>query len=156
MATLTLTDEQIQRDVLDELKWDMRVRPNEVGVSVKDGIVTLTGWVDSYAKKLAAEAAAHRVHSVKAVVNDIEVRLPSSVERTDPDLAQAVLNALRWDAGIPAGKLDVTVSHGWVTLKGEVEHGFQKLDAERAIRHIAGIKGITNLITIKPHVSPTD
>jgi len=84
------------------------------------------------------------------------VRLPSSVERTDPDLAQAVLNALRWDAGIPAGKLDVTVSHGWVTLKGEVEHGFQKLDAERAIRHIAGIKGITNLITIKPHVSPTD
>ena len=93
MATLTLTDEQIQRDVLDELKWDMRVRPNEVGVSVKDGIVTLTGWFDSYAKKLAAEAAAHRVHSVKAVVNDIEVRLPSSVERTDPDLAQAVLTS---------------------------------------------------------------
>src|ERR1700693_4277260 len=98
------TDECIQRDVLEELKWDSRVRPNEVGVSVKDGIVTLTGWVDSYLKKLSAESAAHRVHGVKAVVNDIEVHLPGSAERTDPDLAAAVLNALRWDAGIPAGK----------------------------------------------------
>jgi osmotically-inducible protein OsmY len=150
------TDEEIQRDVLEELKWDMRVRPNEVGVSVRDGIVTLTGWVDSYMKKLAVEDAAHRVHNVKAVVNDIEVRLPGSAERTDADLAAAVINALRWDAGIPAGKLDVTVNQGWVTLKGEVEYGFQKKDAERAIRHIAGIRGTTNLITVKPPVLPTD
>jgi osmotically-inducible protein OsmY len=156
MAVHMLTDEEIQRDVLEELKWDMRVHPNEVGVSVKDGIVTLTGWVDSYTKKLAAEAAAHRVHSVKAVVNNIEVRLPGSAERTDLDLAQAVLNALRWDAGIPAGKIDVTVSQGWVTLKGEVEYGFQKIDAEKAIRHVSGIRGITNLINVKPHVSPID
>ncbi len=156
MAVHMLTDEEIQRDVLEELKWDMRVHPNEVGVSVKDGIVTLTGWVDSYSKKLAAEAAAHRVHNVKAVVNDIEVRLPGSAERTDLDLAQAVLNALRWDAGIPAGKIDVTVSGGWVTLKGEVEYGFQKIDAEKAIRHVSGIRGITNLIYVKPHVSPVD
>ena len=150
------TDEDIQRDVLEELKWDTRVLPNEVGVSVKDGIVTLTGWVDSYSKKLAAEAAAHRVHSVKAVVNDIEVNLPGFAERTDTDLAAAVLNALRWDVGIPAGKLDVTVSQGWVTLKGEVEYGFQKRDAEHAIRHISGIRGITNLITVKPRVLPTN
>jgi len=150
------TDEDIQRDVLEELKWDMRVRPNEVGVTVKDGIVTLTGWVDSYMRKLAAENAAHRVHNVKAVANDIEVRLPGSAERTDSDLAAAVLNALKWDAGIPAGKLDVTVSQGWVTLKGEVEHGFEKSDAERAIRHLAGIKGISNLIMVRPHVLPTD
>ena len=156
MTTHVSTDEEIQRDVLEELKWDMRVHPNEIGVSVTNGIVTLTGWVDSYTKKLAAEAAAHRVHGVKAVANDIEVRLPGSAERTDPDLAQAVLNALRWDAGIPAGKLDVTVSHGWVTLKGEVEHGFQKIDAEKAIQHISGIKGVTNLIIVKPSVSPTD
>lgn len=149
-------DEEIQRDVLEELKWDMRIQPNEVGVSVHNGIVTLTGWVDSYMKKRAAEEAAHRVHGVKAVVNDIEIHLPGSAERTDPDLAQAVTNALRWDAGIPADKIDVTVSHGWVTLKGEVEYGFQKMDAERAIRHISGIRGITNLITVKPHVSPTD
>lgn len=156
MAVHMHTDEEIQREVLEELKWDMRVHPNEVGVSVKDAIVNLTGWVDSYSKKLAAEAAAHRVHGVKAVANDLEVRLPGSAERTDHDLAEAVLNALRWDAGIPAGKLDVTVSQGWVTLKGEVEYGFQKKDAEKAIRHISGIKGITNLITIKPRVSPTD
>lgn len=149
-------DEEIQRDVLEELKWDMRIQPNEVGVSVHNGIVTLTGWVDSYMKKRAAEEAAHRVHGVKAVVNDIEIHLPGSAERTDPDLAQAVTNALRWDAGIPADKIDVTVSHGWVTLKGEVEYGFQKMDAERAIRHISGIRGITNLITVKPRVSPSD
>ncbi|HEY4388387.1 MAG TPA: BON domain-containing protein [Ktedonobacteraceae bacterium] len=150
------TDEEIQRDVLEELKWDSRVRPNEVGVAVKDGIVTLTGWVDSYLKKLAAEEAAHRVHGVKAVANDIEVRLPGSAERTDPDLAAAVLNALRWDAGIPAGKLDVTVSNGWVTLKGEVEYGFQKSEAERAIRNLSGIRGISNLIVVRPPVLPSD
>jgi osmotically-inducible protein OsmY len=156
MAVSLHTDQEIQRDVLDELKWDMRVQPNEVGVAVKDGIVTLTGWVDSYLKKVAAEEAAHHVHGVKAVVNDIEVRLPGSGERTDADLARAVLNALKWDAGIPAGKLDVTVSQGWVTLKGEVAYAFQKMDAERAIRHLSGIKGITNLIVVKSPVLPSD
>jgi osmotically-inducible protein OsmY len=156
MAVSIRADEDIQRDVLDELKWDMRVRPNEVGVAVKDGVVTLTGWVDSYLKKLAAENAAHRVPGVKAVANDIEVRLPGSAERTDADLAKAVLDALRWDAAIPAGKLDVTVSQGWVTLKGEVEFGFEKRDAERAIRHISGIKGVINLITVRPHPLPSD
>jgi osmotically-inducible protein OsmY len=150
------TDEAIQRDVLDELKWDMRVGSNEIGVIVKDGIVTLTGWVESYTKKLAAEAAAHRVHGVKAVANDIEVRLPGSAERTDADLAAAVVSALRWDAGIPAGKLDVTVSLGWVTLKGEVEYGYQKIDAERSIRYLSGITGISNLIVVKPRVSPSN
>src|SRR6266446_5830560 len=117
MAISIRTDEEIQADVLEELKWDTRVRPNEVGVAVKDGIVTLTGWVDSYLKKMAAEEAAHRVRGVKAVANDIEVRLPGSAERTDADLAKAVLNALRWDAAIPTDKVDVTVSQGWVTLK---------------------------------------
>jgi len=156
MTVSTRTDEDIQTDVLEELKWNTRVRPNEVGVAVKDGIVTLTGWVDSYLKKIAAEDAAHRVRGVLAVVNDIEVRLPGSAERTDADLAAAVLNALKWDAGIPAGKIDVTVSQGWVTLKGEVEFGFQKRDAERAVRHLAGIRGLSNLIAVRPHLSPTD
>jgi len=155
-AAAIRSDEEIQRDVLDELKWDQRVQPNEVGVSVQNGIVTLTGWVDSFMKKWAAEEAAHRVRGVKAVVNDLEIHLPNSAERTDPDLARAVLDALRWDAGIPTDKIDVTVSHGWVTLKGEVEYAFQKIDAEHAIRHISGIRGITNLITVRPHVTPTD
>jgi osmotically-inducible protein OsmY len=155
MAVSIRSDEAIQQDVLEELKWDTRVRPNEIGVSVKDGIVTLTGWVDSYLKKIAAEEAAHRVPGVKAVANDIEVRLPGSAERTDTDLAKAVLNALRWDASIPAGKIDVTVSQGWVTLKGEVDYGFQKRDAERAVRRLAGVKGATNLIIVRPPVTPT-
>jgi osmotically-inducible protein OsmY len=156
MAVGVRTDEDIQRDVLEELKWDSRVQVNEIGVVVKDGIVTLTGWVDSYMKKLAAEAAAHRVHGVKAVANDIEVRLPGSAERTDADLAKAVLDALRWDAAIPTDKIDVTVSHGWVTLKGEVEFGFEKRDAERAVQRLSGVKGVTNLITVRPHPLPTD
>ncbi len=156
MAISTRTDEDIQADVLDELKWDTHVRPNEIGVAVKEGIVTLTGWVDSYLKKIHAEEAAHRVPGVKAVANDIEVRLPSFAERTDADLAAAVLSALKWDAAIPAGTLDVTVSQGWVTLKGEVEYAFQKRDAERAVERLSGVKGVGNLIVVKPHLSPTD
>ncbi len=156
MAISTRTDEEIQANVLEELKWDSRVRPNEIGVAVKDGIVTLTDRVDSYLKKMAAEEAAHRVPGVKAVANDIEVRLPGFAERTDTDLAAAVLNALRWDAAIPTGKVDVTVSQGWVTLKGEVEYAFQKRDAERAVRRLSGVKGVSNLIVVKPQVFPTD
>jgi osmotically-inducible protein OsmY len=156
MAVSARSDEQIQADVLDELKWDPRLQVNEIGVAVKDGIVTLAGWVDSYIKKLAAEEAAHRVRGVKAVVNDIEVRLPGSAERTDLDLARAVVEALRWDAAIPAGKIDVTVSQGWVTLKGEVDYGYQKRDAERVVQRISGVKGVINLITVRPHPLPSD
>src|SRR5207247_6291554 len=115
-----------------------RVQPNEIGVSVKDGVVTLMGWVDTYTKKWAAEEAAHRVRGVKAVANDIEVRLPSSAERTDADLAAAAVRALEWDAFVSVEKLDVTVSKGWVTLKGEVEWQFQKQDAERVVRRLWG------------------
>jgi osmotically-inducible protein OsmY len=156
MAIEVRSDEDIQRDVLEELKWDARVRPNEVGVAVKDGVVTLAGWVDSYLKKIAAEEDAHRVPGVKAVVNDIEVRLPGSAERTDADLAKAVINALKWDAGIPTDKIDVTVDHGWVTLKGEVEYYFQKRDAERAVERLSGVRGVTNLLVVKPQPSPAD
>src|SRR4029077_9863265 len=123
--TAETTDEQIQKDVLAELKWDARVMPNEIGVSVKDGIVTLTGFVDSYTKRWAAENAAHRVRGVKAVANDIEVRLSSDSKKTDTDLAAAIVRALEWDAFVPVDKLDVSVSNGWVTLKGEVEWQFQ-------------------------------
>jgi len=149
-------DENTQRNVLEELKWDAHVQPNEIGVVVKDGIVTLTGWVDSYLKKPAAEEAAQRVLGVKAVANDIEVRLPGFAERTDADLAAAVLGALRWDAAIPAGKVAVTVSQGWVTLKGEVDHYFQKRDAEPAIERISGVRGVSNLLTVKPQLVPQD
>lgn len=155
-AIATRTDEEIQKDVLAELKWDARVQPNEIGVAVKDGVVTLTGWVDSYTKKWAAEEAAHRVRGVKAVANDLEVRLPSSAERTDDDIARAVVRALEWDAFVPIDRLDVTVSKGWVTLSGEVEWQYQREDAERVVRRLSGVKGVTNLITVKPRVTPSE
>jgi osmotically-inducible protein OsmY len=156
VATETRTDSQIQADVLAELKYEPRVLPNEVGVVVKDGVVTLTGWVDSYTKKWSAEEAAHRVRGVKAVANDIEVRLTNSSERTDTDLAAAVVRALEWDALVNVDKLDVTVTKGWVTLKGAVEWQFQKDDAERVVRRLTGVKGVSNLITVKPRLDPSD
>ena len=162
MATITerrpgpLTDEDIQREVLAELKWDPRLHPNEVGVIVKDGVVMLTGQVDSYMKRWAAEDAAHRVRGVKAVANDIEVRLPSSGERTDADIAAAAVRALEWDAMIPVDRLDVTVSRGWVTLKGEVDWQFQKEDAERVVRRLSGVKGLTDLITVRTRPAPSE
>ena len=156
MATATLinTDEEIQKDVLAELKWDAQVQPNEIGVSVKDGVVTLTGWVNSYLKRWAAEDAAHRVGGVKAVANDIEVKLFS--ERTDADIAEAAIRALQWDASVPADKIQVTVSKGWVTLKGAVNWNFEKQDAERVVRRLTGVKGVSNLITVKPSTTPSE
>jgi osmotically-inducible protein OsmY len=157
IATETRTDEDIQKDVLEELKWDARVKPNEIGVMVKDGIVTLTGWVDSFAKKWAAEEAALRVRGVHAVANDIEVRLLPGDQRTDADVAQAVARALEWDVFVPADKVKITVSKGWVTLDGEVEWQYQREAAERAARNVTGVRGVTNLIRVNPkNPSPSD
>lgn len=156
MISPTETDERIQQEVLDELWWDAPVQPHEIGVMVKDGVVTLTGWVDSYTKKWAAEQAAHRVRGVKAVANDIEVRLPTSAERTDADIAAAAVKALEWDEFVPDENIEVTVEKGWVTLRGEVEMQFQRRDAERAVRRLTGVRGVTNLITVKPRVQPEE
>jgi osmotically-inducible protein OsmY len=152
----TRTDAQIQTDVLAELKWEPRVQPNEIGVAVKNGVVTLTGVVNSYSKRWAAEEAAHRVRGVKAVANDIEVRLSTDNQKTDADIAAAAVRALQWDAFVPVDKLDVTVSNGWVTMKGEIEWQYQKQDAERVVRRLTGVTGVTNLITVKPRVAPSE
>ena len=148
IATATRTDQEIQQDVLNELKWDARVQPNEIGVSVKNGVVTLTGWVDTYVKKWSAEEAAHRVRGVVAVANDIEVRLPTSAQRTDAEIAEAAVNALKWDAVLPVDKIKVTVSKGWITLEGEVEWQYQKEDAERVAWSAPGITDVDNRIVI--------
>src|ERR1700704_203191 len=155
-TTTTRSDIDIQRDVLDELKWDARVQPNEIGVAVKGGIVTLTGWVDSYTKRWAAEEAALRVRGVKGVANEIEVRLPSSSERTDADIAAAAIRALEWDAFLPADKVKVTVSKGWVTLEGEVDWAFERDDAERVVRRLTGVRGVTNLIKVRSKPTPAE
>jgi osmotically-inducible protein OsmY len=149
-TTTRRTDEQIQRDVLAELEWDTRVRPNEIGVSVEDGVVTLSGWTDSFIKKWAAERAALRVRGVRAVANEIEVRLPGTAERTDPEIAAAARRALDWAALVPDGKVKVTVSKGWVTVEGAVESQYQRRAAERAVRGLPGVRGVTNLIVVRP------
>lgn len=153
---MTLTDDEIKRAVAAELKWEPRLQPNEIEVIAKDGIVTLRGWADSYIKKWAAEEAALRVPGVKAVANDIEVRLPTYAERPDADLAAAVVQALESDAGLRIENLKVSVSEGWVTLSGEVEWHYQKEDATRVVRRLTGVRGITNLISVRPRskVSP--
>jgi osmotically-inducible protein OsmY len=156
IGTESRTDTEIQSEVMAELKFEPRVQAAEVGVAVKDGVVTLTGWVDSYSKRWAAEEAAHRVRGVRAVANDIEVRLPSDGERTDPEIAAAAVRALQWDALLVPETIDVTVSKGWVTLKGTVAWQYQKSEAERVVRNLNGVKGVSNLIEVKPKVQPAD
>jgi osmotically-inducible protein OsmY len=148
-------DEDIQREVLLELKWDAKLAPNEIGVAVKGGVVTLTGYVDSFAKKWAAEQAALRVRGVHAVANDIEVRLPSADERTDSEIAADATRAIALDSLIPDGAVKVTVSHGWVTLRGEVDWQYQRREAERVVRNIRGVKGVSNLVTLRPRTGPS-
>ena len=150
MATI---DENIQRDVLQELGWDSRLQPNQIGVTVENGVVTPTGTVDTYIKKQAAVQAAYRVHGVKAVANDTQVRLLGVSERTDTDLARAAREALQLDIEVPSDEVKVTVSNGWVTLDGEVDFDFQKRAAERAVHRLAGVKGVSNLISMRPRVS---
>lgn len=147
-ATVVKTDSQIQQDVLRELRWDTRVKETEVGVEVDNAIVTLTGTVESYAKKLAAREAAHRVFGVLDVVDDIEVRIPGSLTRDDSDLARAVRQVLEWDVFLPDTKIRTTVSHGLVTLEGEVENLVDRYDAERAVRRLQGVKGVANNLTV--------
>ena len=155
---VAFTDERIQEDVIAELKFDPRVQANEIGVAVRDGIVILTGQVDSLQEKWAAEEAARRVLGVVAVVNDIEIHLPGKSERSDADIAAAAVRALQWDASVSTENIKVTVSHGWVTLTGEVAWRYQRDDAERAIRRLTGVRGITNEITVRqrPMPSPDD
>jgi osmotically-inducible protein OsmY len=150
------TDSELQRYVLDELKWEPSVDAAHIGVSVNDGIVTLSGRVSSYAEKYAAERATKRVYGVKAVVNEIDVRLPGTSQRTDGDIAAAAVNALKSNIAVPADKIKVTVSKGWLKLEGEVEWQYQKEAAERAVRNLVGVTGVSNLITVKPHVSPIE
>jgi osmotically-inducible protein OsmY len=148
--TASKDDSQIQQEVLMELKWDTRVKAPEVGVSVDKGVVTLTGTVDSYGKKVAAEEAAHRVRGVLDVANDLEVRLTSGTLRTDTEIAHAVRHALAWSLLIPDERIHSTVSGGLVTLEGEVDSIADRTEAANAIRHLAGVVGVMNRIAVVP------
>jgi osmotically-inducible protein OsmY len=144
------SDTEIHHDVLEELKWDSRVDETEVGVQVDGGVVTLTGTVTSWAKRVAAQEAARRVIGVLDVANDIEVKMPGGLARTDTEIAQAVRRTLEWDVFVPEDKITSTVTDGWVTLEGPVERWSQREDAERAVRNLTGVKRVVNKITVTP------
>ena len=149
-------DKTLQTNVLAELGWEPSVTAAHIGVTAKDGIVTLTGHVQNYMEKYAAEKAAGRVKGVRAVVEEIEVRLPTHARKNDDEIAAALLQRLDWNVSVPDEAVRVKVEKGWVTLTGEVQWQFQKTAAEHDIRGMLGLVGISNLVTIKPRPNASD
>jgi osmotically-inducible protein OsmY len=150
------SDSDIKRDVEEELLFDPDIDAADIGVTVKNGVVTLTGFVKSYTEKFEAEAAAKRVAGVMGLANDLEVRLPGGAERPDPDIARDAVAAIKARLPFSAENIRAVVKNGWVTLEGNVEWNYQRELAENAVRRIRGIKGVTNLIQLKPHVTPSE
>ena len=150
------TDAQLQKDILAELAWDPAINATDVGVIVKDGVVTLTGHLTNFAEKYAAERSVRRVSGVKALAVEIEVRLSPSYKRSDSDVAAAVQRAIDWNVVVPDNCIQPTVENGWITLNGEVEWNYQRKAAERAVRDLFGVVGVTNLVKVKPKITPSD
>lgn len=151
------TDSQLQRDVLDQLRWEPSIGDTEIGAAVKDGVVTLSGYVGTYGEKYLAVRTVERLTGVKAVADNLEVRVPNALRRTDTDIAHAGVGALEWDVQVPNDRIKLSVRDGWVTLEGDVEWQYQRSAAERAVRFLAGVTGVTNLIAVAPrHASALD
>jgi len=150
------SDEDIKRDVEDELRWDPDIDPSDIGVAVKSGVVTLSGFVRSYTQKYQAERDAKRVEGVMAVANDIEVRLPAIHQKPDPEIAREAVQEIKSELPYSHSLIKAVVSNGWVTLEGDVEWNYQRERAEAAVRRVKGIKGVSNFVTIKPKVDPID
>lgn len=150
------TDEDLKQDVLDELEWEPSINATQIGVTAKNGIVTLSGHVDTYGEKLAAEKAAKRVSGVKAVVEEIDVKIPGRDTRTDEDIAQMALNNLKWNTTVPDDRVLLKVEGGWITMEGTVDWNYQKDAAKRAIEHLAGVRGVTNRIQVRSTAHPRD
>jgi osmotically-inducible protein OsmY len=148
------SDAEIREDVIRELQWDPQVPdPEAIGVAVQDGAVTLAGHVSTYAEKLAAARAAERVYGVKAVANELKVKLTGE-PRDDPDIARAIAHILQWNVQIPEDSVKARVQAGWVTLEGHVKHDYQRREVERMVRNVRGVLGVTNTITVEPPVHP--
>jgi osmotically-inducible protein OsmY len=148
------TDIELREDVEEELEWEPSVDERRIGVSVTDGIVTLTGQVGSYAEKWNAERAVERVEGVKGIANEIEVHLVG--QHSDTDLAKAAADALEWNSLVPSDRVTVRVENGWVTLRGEVDYDYERRAADRAVRYLEGVRGVSNLITVAPRVEPKE
>jgi len=151
-----MTDRELQEHVQNALDWEPSIDAAEIGVSVDGGVVTLRGDIKSYSEKAAAERVALSVYGVKAVANDLNVRLGTGLKRTDTEIAEAVVFALQWNTMVPDDKITVAVSNGWVTLKGQVNWDYQRVAAANAVRDLTGVCGVANSLTVKPHVSSVD
>jgi osmotically-inducible protein OsmY len=150
------TDLEIQHDVMNELKWQPFLKSANIGVAVKNGIVTLSGNVDNYSQKTEAEKAAKKVTGVKAIAEDIQISVSPALEKTDADIAESVMNALKWHAAVPEERIKVKVENGVVTLEGEVEWEYQRNSAKNAVKNLLGVRNLTNLITIRPRIAAFD
>lgn len=150
------TDAQLKTDVANELQWDPSINSTNVGVAVRDGIVTLNGHIDTYAEKYAIERAVQRVQGVKAVAVELDVKLAPDHKRSDSEIASAIESAFRWHALVPSERIRVKVEKGWVTLTGEVDWEYQRSSSEKAVRPLTGVIGVTNGVSIKPQSSPTN
>ncbi|WP_277964975.1 BON domain-containing protein [Pseudomonas sp. RIT-To-2] len=150
------TDKALKIDVVDELTWDASVDSEQIGVEVKNGVVTLNGYVERFVDKWNAEKAVEKVAGVRALVIDIDVHLPGLSERTDYDIALAAENILLWSSHIATESVNLVVENGWITLQGEVEHDYQRRGAAAALSHLAGVRGILNHLTVKPMVCSED
>jgi osmotically-inducible protein OsmY len=144
------TDKELMRDVQDELTWEPSIRDAEIGIAVKDGVVTLSGYVDTFAEKYQAERVVEKVSGVRAIADDLKVKVPLSLKRTDTEIAHSVVNALRAHIQVPDDKIKAKVEEGWVTIEGDVEWQYQKSAAENAVRYLGGVVGVMNLIAVKP------
>jgi osmotically-inducible protein OsmY len=150
------SDAQLRSDVLAELDWDPAIQAATVGVTAKDGVVTLSGHLASFSEKYAAERAARRVRGVKALAVEITVKLPDGGERSDADIALAAERALEWSVLVPPGRIKPMVEGGWISLTGEVEWEYQRRGAENAVRHLLGVRGVSNMVKISPKVRAED
>jgi osmotically-inducible protein OsmY len=150
------TDAQLHQDIMQALDWEPSLNPIHIDVAIRDGVVTLTGFVTSLTEKWTTEHVVKSVSGVKAVADDLEVRLPTENERTDSDVARAAVTALEWNTSVPHDRITVTVRNGWVTLDGSVDWPYQKTAAEEAVRPLMGVKGVTNTLVVQPKVEATD
>lgn len=150
------TDEKLKEDITTELQWEPSINATQVGVAVKNGVVTLTGHLDTYAEKYAIERTVARVEGVKAIAVELDVKLMAGHRRSDTDIALAAESALKWHVGVPADRILVKVEKGWITLKGEVEWDYQRKNAERALRSLTGVVGVSNSISLKSSIAPAN
>jgi osmotically-inducible protein OsmY len=151
-----MTDKDLKRHIQNALDWEPSIDAADIGLTVDGGVVTLHGKVSSYAQKMTAERVTLRIYGVKAVANDLVVHLPTDFTRTDADIAQAALSALKWNSLVPADRVSVVVANGWIRLEGTVDWQYQKDVATRAVRDLLGVKGVTSNVAVKPRVKTAD